>query len=131
MFEVGGLASDELAAIAQNGDPGPMFTRFSGSKHVTQVVNVGRPLTRQGTTVGSFTDSATFEIEAAPGDRFSLATMLICTNDGFLGLDAVKLPKSGSATYLLNGWHLGNRRILRDVHDWFDPAARVMIERVG
>ena len=183
MFEVGGLASDELAAIAQNGDPGPMFTRFSGSKHVTQAVNVGRPLTRQGTTLGSFTDSATFEIEAASGDRFSLATMLICTNDGFLGLDAVKLPKSGSATYLLNGYDAGrenNSEVSEDIvdpcsglgpvalpgdpdgnvdtgsvltspaqpiahhpgisgtselsatlHDWFDPVARVMIERVG
>ncbi len=183
MFEIGGLASDELAAIAQGGDPEPMFNLFDGAKHVTDVVNVGRPLTRLGTTVGSFTDSATFEIEATPGDRFSLATMLICTNDGFLGLDAVDLPKGGSATYMLNGYDAGRENnnglsenivdpcsllgpvalpgdpdgnvdtgsvltspaqpiahhpgisrtgeLSSTLHDWSDPVARVVIERVG
>jgi len=184
MFEIGGLASDELAAIAQGGDPEPMFNLFDGAKHVTDVVNVRRPLTRLGTTVGPFTDSATFEIEATPGDRFSLATMLICTNDGFLGLDAVDLPKGGSATYMLNGYDAGrenNNELSENIvdpcsllgpvalpgdldgnvdtgsvltspaqpiahhpgisgttgelsstlHDWLDPVARVVIERVG
>jgi hypothetical protein len=183
MFQVGRLASDELAAIAQNGDPGPMFDLFSGAKHVTEAVNVGRPLTRHGTTVGPFTDSATFEIEAVPGDRFSIATMLICTNDGILGLDAVKLPKSGSKAFMLNGYDAGRERndeLSQDIvdpcsllgpvalpgdpdgnvdtgsvltipaqsiahhpgisgigelsptlHDWSDPVAQVVIERVG
>lgn len=110
MFSVGALASDELAAIAQAGDPVPMFHRFSSDPHVTQAVNVGRPLTRSGTSAGAFTDSATFEIVARAGDRFSLATMLICTNDGFTGLDAVQLPRHGSVTYALNAYDAGRER---------------------
>jgi len=51
------------------------------------------PLTPNGHEVGDFTDTLTFDITARPGDRLSLATMLICTNDGFTGLDAARLPR--------------------------------------
>jgi Spondin_N len=122
MFRVGHLASDELALIAQDGNEIPMFQLFSSSPHVTQAVDVGRPLTRMGTTVGSFTDSATFEIAARPGDRLSLATMLICTNDGFLGLDAVKLPDD-SATFLLNGYDAGREQNTEQSVDLVDPCS--------
>ena len=40
-----------------------------------------------------FPTSITFQIEAASNaNRLSLAVMLICTNDGFTGLDRVRLP---------------------------------------
>lgn len=123
MFQVGRLATDQLAAIAQDGNELPMVDLFNGSKHVTQTVDVGRPLTPRGTTVGSFTDSATFEITASAGDRLSLATMLICTNDGFLGLDAVKLPKAGSETFYLNGYDAGREQNTERSQDIVDPCS--------
>jgi hypothetical protein len=123
MFEVGQPSSDQLAAIAQDGNEVPMFELFSASGKATQVVDVGRPLTRRGTTVGSFTDTTTFEIAAAPGDRFSIATMLICTNDGFLGLDAVRLPKDGSETFLLNGYDAGREQNTEQSVDLVDPCS--------
>jgi hypothetical protein len=123
MFEVGQPASDELAAIAQDGNEVPMFELFSTSGKATQVVDVGRPVTRRGTTVGTFTDTATFEIAAAPGDRFSIATMLICTNDGFLGLDAVKLPMQGSETFFLNGYDAGREQNTEQSVDLVDPCS--------
>jgi hypothetical protein len=107
MFQVGRFASDELAKIAQAGNQVPMFNLFTGSNDVTDAVDVGAPLTRVGTVVGSFVDTATFEIMAEPGDRLSLATMLICTNDGFLGLDAVRLPSHGARAFLINGYDAG------------------------
>jgi hypothetical protein len=123
MFQVGSVASSELAAIAQDGNEVPMFNRFATSDKVTQAVDVGRPLTRSGTTVGSFTDTATFEISAAPGDKFSIATMLICTNDGFLGLDAVKLPKAGSQTFFLAGYDAGAEENTEQSVDLVDPCS--------
>jgi hypothetical protein len=123
MFQVGSLASAELAAIAQDGDEMPMFTRFATSDKVTQTVDIGRPLTRSGTTVGSFTDTATFEINAAPGDKFSIATMLICTNDGFLGLDSVKLPKKGAQTFFLAGYDAGAEENTEQSVDIVDPCS--------
>lgn len=103
-------ASDEIAAIAQDGDPAPLVEKLSGSSRVTDVVDVGQPLTRAGTTAGDFTDSVSFEITAHPGDRISAATMIACTNDGFAGLDAAKLPRHGSAAYVLNGYDAGRER---------------------
>jgi len=123
MFQVGRRASDELELIAEDGNEIPMFERFSASDMVTQAVDVGRPLTPRGKVVGEFTDSATFEITAAPGDRFSIATMLICTNDGFLGLDAVKLPKAGSRTLFLNGYDAGTEQNTEDSIDLVDPCS--------
>ena len=119
MFEVGELASDELAAIAQGGDQGPMFRRLSTSGKVTQAVDAGVPVTRAG-QVG---DSVTFEIATAPGDRLSLATMLICTNDGFLGLDAVQLPKRGSRTLLVAGYDAGREQNTERSEDLVDPCS--------
>jgi hypothetical protein len=123
MFEVGRLASDELAAIAQGGDQVPMANRFRRSDKTTDVVDLGRPLTRKGTAVGSFTDSATFAIRAAPGDSFSIATMLICTNDGFLGLDAVRLPRHGTNVHWLNGYDAGRERNTEQSVDLVDPCS--------
>ena len=37
--------------------------------------------------------SATFEVEARPGDRLSLVSMLVNTNDAFTGLDSVRLGR--------------------------------------
>jgi hypothetical protein len=122
MFEVGGLATDELAAIAQGGDEVPMFGLFAGSSKVTQAVDVARPLTPSGRVVGPFTDNATFEIAAAPGDFLSLATMLICTNDGFTGLDAVKLPKDGSETFFTAGYDAGREQNTELSPDLVDPC---------
>src|SRR5437879_4151462 len=123
MFQVGHVASDELAAIAQDGNEVPMFNHFNGAAGVTQAVDVGRPLTTSGKTVGSFTDSATFDIHARAGDRLSIATMLICTNDGFLGLDAVRLPRDGSRTLFLVGWDAGRENNSEKSVDIVDPCS--------
>ena len=64
MFQVGHLATDQLAAIAQDGNESPMFNLFNGANGVTQAVDVGRPLTPRGRVVGSFTDTVSFDIAA-------------------------------------------------------------------
>lgn len=93
--------------FGQDGNKVPMFNLFNGAPRVTQAVDVGRPLTPQGKVVGTFADSVTFQIKARGGDRLSLATMLICTNDGFTGVDGVKLPEKGSLVLLTNGSDAG------------------------
>lgn len=127
IFRVGQPASDQLAAIVQAGDPLPLFTRLNGADRVSQAVNVGRPLTTQGAekvVMGTtLTDSAAFAISAAPGDKFSLATMLICTNDGFAGLDAVELPQHGARTYILHGYDAGREENTEQSEDIVDPCS--------
>ncbi|MFQ6024454.1 MAG: spondin domain-containing protein [Acidiferrobacterales bacterium] len=107
MFKVGKLSSSELEAIAEDGNQIPMFKLFDGSNRVTDVVDIGMPLTPSGRVVGDFTDAVTFEIKAQRWDKLSLATMLICTNDGFTGLNRIRPPRKGSSIRWLNGYDAG------------------------
>ena len=120
MFEDGWLASPELEAIAEDGNQSLMVALLAQSRKITQVVDVGIPLTPQGTAVGDFSDTVTFDIYARPGDRISLAGMLICTNDGLVGLNSAKLPRYGSTHYWLNGYDAGtedNTELSGDIVD--------------
>ncbi|GAA0671929.1 spondin domain-containing protein [Kitasatospora atroaurantiaca] len=124
MFQVGRLASRELEEIAEDGNEVPMFDLFGGASGVTDAVDVGRPLTPQGTSKGAFDDRVTFTIKAHRGDRLSLATMLICTNDGFLGLDHVRLPLKGHPSeFQLKGYDAGTERNTERTEDIVDPCS--------
>jgi hypothetical protein len=126
MFQVGALATDELAAIAQDGNEIPMVNLFNSLRlddNVTDVVDVGRPITPRGVVKGGFTDSVTFMIRARPGDRLSIATMLICTNDGFTGLDGVKLPKHGTRVFLMNAYDAGREVKTEKQLDIVEPCS--------
>jgi Spondin_N len=130
LFEMGQLASEGLRAIAEDGEPMPMFQALSASKQVTEAVNIGRPITRKGTVVGDFTDSVTFLIHARPGDRFSIAGMLICTNDGFTGLDAVELPQQGTQTFMLNSYDAGTENNTERSRDIVDACSALGPEKL-
>lgn len=89
LFTVGKTASFGLKEIAENGNLDPMLTRLGDDLDFADVVvgfgSVAAPIL-PGETV-------TFEIEAGPPFNFlSWASMLICTNDGFTGVDTLKLP---------------------------------------
>lgn len=123
LFQVGGFASDEVAAIAQGGDEVPAANAFTGRQGVTSVVDVGVPLTPFGKQVGTFTFVSQFNIAANRGDRLSLATMLICTNDGFTGLDSVRLPNHGTRAFLANGYDAGRELNTEVSKDLVDPCS--------
>lgn len=65
--------------------------------------------------------SLSTEIDAEPGDRLSLAVMLICTNDGVVGLDAVEFPKGPETkVYFPNAYDAGteaNDELLTSIVD--------------
>ena len=125
LFREGHRASDAIEAIAENGDQSLAVAALEASDRVTDVVDVGAPLTLAGTTVGDFTDSATFKIEAGRWDRLSFASMLICSNDGFTGLDAIKLPKrgNGTVTHYAAAYDAGTERNTEVSEDIVDPCS--------
>ncbi len=122
-FQVGGLAHPGIEAIAEAGNEAPAVAALGDVNAVFDLYDISRPITRQGTTVGMFTDSITFEINARPGDRLSLAVMLICTNDGFTGLDSAKLPSHGSVTYHAAGYDSGTENNTEESDDIVDPCS--------
>lgn len=94
IFTVGESASEEIQAIAENGNPGPLLAALGDDVHVHQVVTGMAPLlpaNDPGAT--GFGSTASFKITTHGRARFlSFASMLICTNDGFTGLDSISLP---------------------------------------
>lgn len=105
-FHVGDPASEGLRLIAENGDESVAVGELTGRPGVFQVVDVNLPTGRVG---GPLPPSPTFRIDAAANaNRISLAVMLICTNDGFTGLDGVALPGGFKPlTYYAAGYDAG------------------------
>lgn len=90
VFAVGTPASDGIRFIAENGDPTTAVTELSGAPDVDDVVATTAPVHRIG---GPGPTSLTTTVTArANATRLSVAVMLVCTNDGFAGLDGVALP---------------------------------------
>jgi len=112
MFRPGQLASPGLEAIAEDGNETLMYNRFAGLAETTEAVDVGAPIVPAG--------SLSFSIRGSLVDRFSLATMLICTNDGFTGLDRVLLPLRGSRVWVTPALDAGtedNTELSMDIPD--------------
>ncbi len=108
MFVIGELASLELEAIAEDGNQGLMFNRFQGLLGDTVTSVFGQPPGMPPLAPNG--NALTRPVMAMPDDVFSLATMLICTNDGFTGLDRVTLPMEGAKVFLLNGYDAGTEK---------------------
>ncbi len=97
LFSNGQAASAGIQAIAENGDPGVSAAELQGQAGVFQVVTTSAPVGRVGGI--PFPSTLRFEISAAANaNYFSLATMLICTNDGFGGVNAIRLPHGSTTT---------------------------------
>ena len=127
LFRVGGTASPAIEAIAEDGNQSVAVDALLASQavfpFVRDVVDVGQPLTPAGTTPAGFTDTVTFQIDAGRHDRLSIGTMLICTNDGFTGLDRAKLPSNGSKTYELHAYDAGTEDNTEMSSDMVDPCS--------
>lgn len=109
VFRVGEAASEGVRMIAENGDPSVAVADLSGAAGVDMVKVFPDPLAPihrvggPGPSTGSILISA-----AANANRLSLAIMLICTNDGFTGLESVKLPGGFQpAVYYTSGYDAG------------------------
>jgi hypothetical protein len=91
IFTLGEAASDELARLAEGGDTVPLADFLAPLREVGDITDSGAPLP-PGETV-------TIRVERGKGPNFylSLAAMLVPTNDGFIALNRVPLPRGRKA----------------------------------
>lgn len=132
IFQVGSAASYDLKEIAENGNSAPLRTVLGGNKHVFEFQeSVTGPLVPASAPGGSsFADSVTFTITAARGAKYlSFVSMLICTNDGFTGVDGLRLPKKvdDSITLTTSGYDAGTELNTEDFADMVPPC-QVLID---
>jgi hypothetical protein len=121
LFRVGRQASDAIVAIAEDGNAMPAADALAASRRVTDV-EVLDPIAPLGTRTDVPT-SRTVRVTARPGDRLSVAGMLICTNDGFAGVDRMRLPRRGTRTAVLGTYDAGSERNTELSPDIVDPCS--------
>ncbi len=80
LWESGAAASSELQQIAENGNAEPMAALLKASSAVSSYTMGSGPVLPG--------QSVSLSIEVAPGDVISWVSMLICTNDGFTGINS-------------------------------------------
>ena len=114
VFEVGQAASEEVIQIAENGNNDPMVALLGGSDAVFDFATGEGPILPG--------ESATITVQAPAGSLLSLVFMLICTNDGFSGVDSLALPASGSETVDANAYDAGSEMNSEDFADIVPPC---------
>lgn len=102
LFEVGEPASEALQTMAEGGDISGLNSEVVSAGGQT-IENPAAGLLAPGQKV-----SATLEMHGYRNNRLSVAAMVLPTNDGFVGLDSVRIPKiPGTYTFYLNAYDAG------------------------
>ena len=104
VFTMGAAATAGVRGLAENGDVPGLLAELGSDRHVgsVTVADANGPV-----MPGS---SVTVESDAPTGyPHVSVASMLICTNDGFTGADSLRLPTPGreSTTVLVGAYDAG------------------------
>ena len=100
-YSVGEEASDMLQQLAENGNATPLVEMLQAHPGVLEIVRGEAhlvPANDPGATGLSY--SETFMVTSEGNMRYlSFASMLVCTNDGFAGVDTVRLPINQKTVY--------------------------------
>ncbi|WP_327585215.1 spondin domain-containing protein [Nonomuraea sp. NBC_00507] len=88
VWQLGRFASRGVAAVAEDGDAPTLIKEISKRPGVRDAFAPASAPIAPG-------QSATFQVKVRPGDRISVVSMLVNTNDGFTGVDALR-PRPGS-----------------------------------
>jgi len=101
LFELGSPASEALEIMAEGGNTAPLAEMLDDAEAKVTDVQAGDSLLGPGETI-------TFKIKGnSRRDSLSLAGMLIPTNDTFVALNSVHLPRWGSVSYLAQAYDAG------------------------
>lgn len=101
LFSVGDSASSAIQAMAEGGDISGLVTIVENAGAVS-IENPAAGLLAPGTS------TMISDMTTGANDRLSIVSMLLPTNDGFMGLDSWKIPETaGTYTIYLNAYDAG------------------------
>ena len=103
LFETGTPASTELQAMAEGGELSGLVAMVGGPDRDTVVDPAGGLL-----APGAMVSDVYFNTNRTRHRFLSLVAMLLPTNDGFVGLDSLRIPRiPGTYRYYLAGYDAG------------------------
>ena len=102
-YEVGSETAAGIEAIAEDGQPGEMQSMLSGADGVKRVDVFNTPTGASEPGPLAPGSSYSFSVEAVPGDRLSLATMYIQSNDLFYAFEPQGLALYGANDQPVSG----------------------------
>lgn len=130
LFTVGEAANLGTQEIAENGNLAPLADSLAATAGVSEVVMAAAPIVpRRSPAFGTLSDRVTLQITASEGSDFlSWESMLICTNDGFTGVDAIALPVNvgDRVTQLTAGYDAGTEINTEDFADIVPPCQELI-----
>jgi hypothetical protein len=124
IVEAGAPASEGIAQIAENGNPQVLVDALAGDENVGAVVVGDHPIVAGGAPGAAEMPSvASIEISGS-GDRISVASMLICTNDGFSIVHDEALPAEvgESVTFFSHAYDAGSETNTEAFADLVPPC---------
>jgi hypothetical protein len=130
VFSVGDPANEPVQEIAENGNLEPLTTLIANTAEVRAAAVGESPLVPKrdpGETGLPYYTTLELTAESSAG-WLTFLSMLIGTNDGFVGLDTVPLPDelNESYTYYANGYDAGTEQNTELFEDMV-PAAQSLI----
>lgn len=93
-FTVGEMASNGIQQLAENGNAEPLVKMLQGKTGIMSIVQGTTPLVPANDPGNTgLSHSETFVVSGDGQIKYlSFASMLVCTNDGFAGVDSIRLP---------------------------------------
>lgn len=100
-FTVGEMANNGIQQLAENGNPDPLVEMLQEKSGIIDIVQGTVPLVPANDPGNTgLSHSETFVVSTEGNIRYlSFASMLVCTNDGFAGIDTIKLPVKHMTVY--------------------------------
>ena len=99
LYTLGAPASHELEALAEGGDVMPLKSLLTQDERVTDITDTGA-LLHPG-------ESVSVTLAGHRKSYLSLAAMLVPTNDNFVGLSSVRLPRKGTVSFYAKAFDAG------------------------
>ncbi len=131
LFEVGQPAIDQIIEIAENGNNDPLVALALAQVEAGTVSAAGVAAPEPAGALGpGATSSITLDLET-PDQVLSVVSMVVCTNDGFSGIDSRPLSADASETFTAPVYDAGSETNVLSLNYWVPPCGGPSIEDGG
>jgi len=131
LFEVGKQASDQIIMVAEDGDSDALVDLANSQipQGTVSAAGVAVPEPAGALEPGA-SSSVTLQIETE-NQVLSIVSMVVCTNDGFSGVDSRPLSANAVDTFFASIYDAGSENNVENLAYWVPPCGGPSLEDGG